>query len=185
MDKKICKICLKEKSLQDFRMVNEKYILNMCRQCENEKNKKYNKEHKELRNIISKRYYKKHKEIILKKNSKRKNDRKKIDSVYKLKEQIRRRIWGAFNSKGYKKNKNTEEILGCTLDYFYKYLLQTFKNNYGYDWDGIEDVDIDHIIPISIAQTEEEVYIYNRYNNMQLLKSKDNRRKHNKLDWKL
>lgn len=37
MNKKICKICLKEKSLQDFRMVNKKYILNICRQCENEK----------------------------------------------------------------------------------------------------------------------------------------------------
>lgn len=71
------------------------------------------------------------------------------------------------------------------MDYFYNYLLQTFENNYGYEWDGKEPIEIDHILPISKAQTENEVYIYNKYTNMQLLKAKDNRKKHNKIDWKL
>ena len=182
---KMCKVCGEKKKTEDFRALNEKCRLNICRKCENERNKKYNLEHKDGRKKISKRYYEKYKEIILKKNAKRKKNRKKEDCVYKLKEQIRRRIWGAFNSKGYKKNKHTEEILGCTLDYFYNYLLQTYKDNYGYEWDGIEPVHIDHINPICNAKTEEEVYIYNKFNNMQLLKAEHNLEKSSKTNWKI
>lgn len=182
---KMCKVCGEKKKIEEFRALNEKCRLNICRKCENERNKKYNLEHKDGRKKISKKYYEKHKEIILKKNAKRKKNRKKEDCVYKLKEQIRRRIWGAFNSRGYKKNKHTEEILGCTLDYFYNYLLQTYKDNYGYEWDGIEPVHIDHINPICNAKTEEEVYIYNKFNNMQLLKAEHNLEKSSKTNWKI
>ena len=45
--------------------------------------------------------------------------------------------------------------------------------------------DIDHIIPISSAKTEEEVYKLNHFSNFQPLCSKVNRDiKKNTIDWK-
>ena len=66
---------------------------------------------------------------------------------------------------------------------FINHLLETFKNNYGYKWDGIEKVHIDHIIPLATAKTKEEVIKLCYYTNLQLLKAKDNIEKGNKLNW--
>ena len=71
------------------------------------------------------------------------------------------------------------------LQELYIYLRETFKNNYGYDWNGIEKVHIDHIIPLSVAKTEKDVMKLCHYTNLQLLKAKDNLHKYNKLDWEL
>lgn len=84
-----------------------------------------------------------------------------------------------------RKSKKTEEILGCNIDYFIDYLLKTYENNYGYKWDGIEKVHIDHIVPLSIANNEKEVIKLCHYSNLQLLKAKDNMKKHDTLNFNL
>ncbi len=63
-------------------------------------------------------------------------------------------------------------------------MLKTFKDNYGYDWDGKEEVHIDHIIPISTAESEEDIVRLCHYSNLQLLKAEDNLEKSDKIDWK-
>ena len=90
-----------------------------------------------------------------------------------------------FKRKKYKKNNKSEKIIGCELEFFINYLLNTFKSNYGYDWNGIEKVSIDHIIPLSIAKNEEDVIKLCHYTNLQLLKTQDNLKKSNKLNWEL
>ena len=60
------------------------------------------------------------------------------------------------------------------FEYFYKHLLQTYKNNYGCEWDNIEKIHIDHVIPLAAAHTEEDVKKLCHYTNLQLLKEKDN-----------
>ena len=72
------------------------------------------------------------------------------------------------------KNKHTEQILGCSINEFIKHILRTYKDNYGYEWDGKELVHIDHIIPLATAHTEKEVLNLCHYTNLQLLKAKDN-----------
>ena len=64
-----------------------------------------------------------------------------------------------------------------------KYLLKTFKDRYGYEWDGKESVHIDHIMPLATAKTEEEVIKLCYYTNLQLLKAEDNWRKSDRLDF--
>ena len=66
-----------------------------------------------------------------------------------------------------------------------EHLLQTFKSNYGYEWDKKEPVHIDHITPLAIAKTEEDIIKLCHYTNLQLLKAKDNLQKNSKLDWRL
>ena len=58
-------------------------------------------------------------------------------------------------------------------------------NNYGYEWDGIEKIHIDHIIPLDTAKIENDIIRLNHYTNLQLLKPLDNWQKKNKLNWKL
>ena len=64
-----------------------------------------------------------------------------------------------------------------------KHLKTTFKNNYGYEWDEIEPVHIDHIIPLSTIKSENDLLRLNHYSNLQLLKAKDNLDKSDKTDW--
>lgn len=150
-----------------------------------ERNKKYREKNKEKLALKSKKYYIEHKEQIIKNNTLYKKNRIEKDYVYKMKCRIRHSIDLFFYRKGCIKSKHTEEIVGMPLNEFYQYLLKTYKNNYGIEWDGIEKVHIDHIIPLANANTEEEVMQLCRYSNLQLLKAKDNLQKGSKLDFKL
>ena len=171
----------------------------------------YRKENKEKLNIqrnilrkkniektryLSKKSYERNKEKILKhnkeyriKNKTKINqqvlNRKQNDYIFKLKCQTRNILLNSFKRNGKIKSERTEKILGCNLEFFVEYLLQTFKNNYGYEWDKVEPVHIDHIIPLKYANNEKEVFKYCNYRNLQLLKAEDNLHKGSKLDYTL
>lgn len=112
-----------------------------------------------------------------------KNNRLQSDELYKITEQVRNMIRWSFYRKGRKKESKTLDIIGCDYNTFYKYLLQTFKDNYGYEWDGKEPVHIDHIIPLATATTEQEIYDLCYYTNLQLLKAQDNLEKGDKIEY--
>lgn len=149
------------------------------------KNKIYREIHKDKDKENHKKYYENHKNKIIARTTEYGKQRRKQDKIYKFKCQARHLIGLSFTRKGYIKSKKTEEILGIDLLNFYNYLLRTFKNNYGYEWDGIESVHIDHIIPLSMAKTEKEVISLCHYTNLQLLKAKDNLQKQDKTDYKI
>lgn len=146
-----------------------------------EYNKKYYQNNKKriMQNVNE--YRKNNKEKLVKKQEEYNKKRINTDCIYKLKCNIRGMINRSFKRKEYQKNKHTEEIIDCSIDYFINYLLQTFKNNYGYEYDGLEEVHIDHIIPLKYAKTEEEVVKLCHYTNLQLLKAKDNLTKGSKI----
>lgn len=109
----------------------------------------------------------------------------KTDKDFALKVKLRKLICRSFRENNFNKNKKTLEIIGCNFEYFHNYLLQTFKNNYGYEYDGIEKVHIDHIIPLATAKTEQDIIRLCHYTNLQLLKEKDNLRKNDSLNYKI
>lgn len=180
------------------------------RESHKEYYKKYYQEHKEKikeqnkqRRLENYDYYiERERENFIKNHSKKlessrewkKRNREKIrqyeknkneDKLFHLKVQTRKMIRKSFDRKNYNKNSKTQEILGCSYEIFIEHLLQTYKNNYGQEWDCKESVHIDHIIPLSSASTEEEVLKLCYYTNLQLLKEKDNLEKGCKLDWQL
>lgn len=159
-------------------------------------NKIYYQENKKLYKKLHNSYVQKNKEKIKEYNKKWKKEnpekvkemirkdyiKRRNDPVLKLKDQTRNMINDCFKRKNYRKqNSKLESIVCCSIDELINHLLQTFKNNYGYEWDGRENVHIDHIIPLKNAKTRDEVIKLNHYTNLQLLKAKDNLKKGSKV----
>jgi len=76
---------------------------------------------------------------------------------------------------------STETILGCTIVEFRDYIVNKWEKwmtwgNYG-TYNGEYDFgwDLDHIVPISSAKTEEDLIKLSHYTNYQPLCSKINR----------
>jgi len=150
-----------------------------------EKTKQYQKEysdsHKNIKKEYDKLYFINNKDKIIQ----RMRNKYINDEIYRFKQQIRNTINSSFKRKGYTKRSRTFEIIGLEFSEFKKYLLETYKNNYGIEWDGQESVHIDHIIPLATANSEEEIVKLCHFTNLQLLKAKDNLSKNDSLDWKL
>lgn len=193
---------IKEKVIE-YRNNNREHLI--------EKQKEYNKKHKdkikqqhdeyynnnyEQLKEYRKQYYKEHKDDLLNKasnyyqNNKEikkeyQKNRRKTNKLYNFKLQIRNMINISFKRKRYYKKDTNKKIIGIEINEFVDYLLNTFKNNYGYEWNGIEKVHIDHIIPLSNANTKEEVMKLCNYKNLQLLKAKDNLQKGSKINYEI
>lgn len=124
-----------------------------------------------------KNWYQSNKRSVNERNQKRRN----TDTNFRLKENIRNLIKNSINYSGFKKTTKTIDILGCNNEEFRVYLESKFEpwmnwENYGV-YDGYESHgwDIDHIIPLSSAKTEEEIIKLNHYSNLQPLCSYKNR----------
>lgn len=211
MNIKICTKCGIEKDINNFRKDKRTKIglQSQCKECE----KEYRLKNREKQIIYMKQYYKNNKEILSNKNKiyrenhkeeKRKQNklyrethkkernikelkRKEKDNIYKLKCNIRGMIKNSFRRRGFKKKQKGEEIYGCSVNELIEHLIKTYENNYNekWDWKYLKNVHVDHIIPLASANTEEDVKKLCHYTNLQLLKSKDNLDKKDKLDWSL
>ena len=126
-------------------------------------------------------YGKNNRESINKRNRFINKNRRITDPLFKIKNNIRATISISIKYKGFSKNKNTNVIIGLEYEDFIKYLESKFESwmtwdNYGkYNGELNYGWDIDHIIPMSSAKTEDEIYKLNHYTNLQPLCSKTNR----------
>jgi hypothetical protein len=109
----------------------------------------------------------------------RRNRKKIIDPIFKLKQKLRGVISQSFIRRGYKKNSKTEEILGCDIVTFRYYFENLFVENMS--WENAGEWHIDHIIPLSSAKTIEDVYKLCHYTNLQPLWGIDNIKKGDKI----
>lgn len=111
-------------------------------------------------------------------------ERRKISNIFKLKEAVANLINVCFKRKGYVKSKRTEDILGCTIFKLREHLLSKCPEGVTIEDFGQFGYHIDHIVPISLAKTEDDVLRLNHYTNLQPLWWKDNILKSNKLEQK-
>ena len=139
-------------------------------------------DNKESIQQYKKEYYQINKNRLIKDNTKRREDRRKVDKLFDLKLTISSTIRTSIQ-KRHKKSKTTNEILKCSIEEFKKHIESQFLNwmswdNYGNACEVLTyncSWDLDHIIPVSWAQTEEELYMLNHWSNFQPLCSKVNR----------
>lgn len=157
-----CKECKKE--YDRLKWIRNKSRLTFERK---EYLKKYREEHKHVSTVYGREYHKKnkHKRRIYLKN------KKKNDPLFKLKHSIGSMILMCLKSIGGKKNRRTDTIVSCSTEELLNHLN---TNSYGFKY-GDENIDIDHIIPLVRAKTEEDVHRLNHYTNLQLLPSDYNR----------
>lgn len=185
METKTCNKCAIEKTLDGFEYRKDKNSYrNTCKECRNKiKKENYDKnkdeinakrrksyaEHRQEHNEKRRKSYAEHRQEY---NEKRKQ--KNTNPIYKLRNQIARTIDRSFERKGFKRNKSIEEILGCSVDEEVENLLFTYRSRYKKEWDGKVAVEIDHIIPLMMARTREEVQNLCSSGNLQLLTKEDN-----------
>lgn len=105
------------------------------------------------------------------------------DSVYLLKDRVRNLTTQAFRINGYSKKSRTHELLGCSWEFLKNYIEQRFKD--GMTWGNRSKWHIDHIIPLSSANSEKELYKLFHYTNLQPLWAIENLQKKNKINKQL
>jgi hypothetical protein len=157
----------------------ENYIKNIDR--EKTRSINYHRNNKEEVKLKKQKYYKQNKLKIINRNNQNIKLRKKIDPIFRLKVNIRTRLYNDFKKGGFNKNSKSYIILGCSFEKFKEHLESKFESwmtwdNYGlYNGELNHGWDIDHIIPSSTATNEEDVIRLNHYSNLQPLCSKVNR----------
>ena len=206
METKICNCCKIEKNISDFSN-NKRFEDNKnptCKECDKMRSLKYYYSNKELVELKRKEYiqtekYKIRRQGYLKENREEINrvkklyklnnrenilqkkkdyyQRKKNDPIFALTKRLRQ---GIYRSVRGVKLRSSLDILGCTEEKFKIHIENQFTDDMS--WDRLNEIHIDHIIPISSAETLEDVYRLNHYTNLQPLWAKDNLSKYNKID---
>ena len=198
MDTKICSKCKEEKEICEFGKDSTRKggLSYLCKKCLCEKSDKYRennkekivksldiyrKKNKEILKIKRKKYISENKEKIKDYGRYYSNKKRKESDLIRVSENIRRRINHIVTSKQVSKKNKTINIIGCSFEYLFTYLETQFVDGMNWENYGLYGWHIDHIIPLSSAQTEEEVHKLCHYTNLQPLWAKDNLRKHNKM----
>ena len=147
------------------------------------KYKEWNFENKEIKNQKNKEYNNNNKEKINIKRREREILKRKTNPLFKLKNTLRRRIFGSLKAKSWNKRNTTKDFLGCEFETVKIHLENQFV--YGMNWHnhGLFGWHIDHIIPLSSAKTEEELYKLCHYTNLQPLWAEDNLKKSDKINY--
>jgi hypothetical protein len=105
-----------------------------------------------------------------------------MDPFRKSKDAIRKLLLSAFKVRNIKKSKlcmRTEEIIGCSFEFFKKHIETQFQQ--GMSWDNHGDWHLDHKVPLGIATSVDELIKFNHWTNFQPLWAKENLEKKCKL----
>jgi hypothetical protein len=147
------------KKSKHFRLNNHERALREVREWKN-KNKNHINEY-------SKKYY---------------HNRKEHDILFIFNKRVRGVIISSFRRAcdgRYIKGNKTEEILGCNFFEFMSYIENQFKEGMSFDNHG--EWELDHKIPVSSANSEDEIIKLNHYTNFQPLWKLENRLKSDKI----
>lgn len=204
--KKVCSKCKNNKLLECFYPSKKEPCgyRSECIECKleygrlfenkSEYKKKYREATKDYTYEYNQKYYEENKEELKKQSvaynrkfSKQRYAREKEnrvnDEVCNLTYKIRSSINSALKRSNTKKNYSTQSILKCTFEQFTRHIESQFLP--WMNWEnsgkniGVYNTfwQLDHIIPVCNAKTEEEVYLLNHWSNFQPLCAKVNNEK--------
>lgn len=190
MISKFCTICKKNKNICEFsgskssrctncNIVYMKEYYEKNKKRISEQKKQYRKKNKDKISEQKQNYYINNKEKINEYKRRWEKNKRDTDIFFKLKQSVRHRINTIFSRTNMVKSKSSYELIGMDIVLLKKYLEEQFT--VGMSWDNYGDWHIDHIIPLSSAKTEKELYKLCHYTNLQPLWAKDNIKKSNKI----
>ena len=102
----------------------------------------------------------------------RRKKKRHNDPVFAMKKRVGCRIRRSLKSQGYAKQSTTQEILGIDYIGFKEHIERQFVD--GMSWENRNRWHIDHIIPLAVAKSEDDIIRLNHYTNMQPLWAEDN-----------
>jgi hypothetical protein len=150
---------------------NKDSILKKCQEYVNKNCEKTSKNQKEYRD--------KNKERLQKYINQYRKERRQTDVIFTLRENLGHRTRQIFKHFNTEKKDKTFDIVGCSPEFLKEHLETQFTD--GMSWDNRSEWHIDHIIPLSSAKTEDELYKLCHYKNLQPLWAEDNLKKSNKI----
>jgi hypothetical protein len=156
---------------------NKEEILSKQKEYRNKNKRVYSEEQKENKRL----YRELNKQKINEYHKQYNKEKRENDVLFKIKNLMRCRLYESFRQMNYTKKSKTHQILGCSFDEFKEHLESKFEpwmtwDNHGlYNGEPNYGWDIDHIIPLSSATSEDDVIRLNHYSNLQPLCSYINR----------
>jgi hypothetical protein len=107
------------------------------------------------------------------------NERRAFDSSFKMRMNLRHRVWSALQSVGASKSGNVFDLIGCTIGELRQHLETQFADGMTWDNYGRTGWHIDHIRPCAsfdLTDPEQQRQCFH-YTNLQPLWAADNIRK--------
>lgn len=165
-ESKVCSKCNIDRNIDDFaeRVDSKDNHRNICKEC-----------YSPIKSNINKLYKQKNKEEILRKDIIYRKNRMASDPLFRAKIDARNVIRKAISKGGWTKKARTYEILGCSYEEFKEHIESLFVD--GMSWENRDMWHIDHVIPLSFAENEEECLMLNNYINLRPLWIEDNQEK--------
>lgn len=120
-------------------------------------------------------WQKRNKELL----NKIRREKYKNDTLFRLSLNVRNRMNSFLKSNKFSKTKKTYEVIGCDVFFLKKYIENKFSE--GMSWSNRNEWHIDHIIPLSSAKSEDEIYKLCHYTNLQPLWRYENLKKGGKI----
>ena len=150
------------------------------REIINAKKRAYYAENREKITALKKASLKRHPDTPRNYDREYKKAKRAKDPVFKLKQDMRTITLQAYKRGGWDKSSRTFDLIGCSPESLQSHLVLSAIKRYGF-WMESEVYHIDHIIPLKMATTEEELVKLCHYTNLQLLYPQDNIQKGAKL----
>jgi hypothetical protein len=134
---------------------------------------KKNIKNRDVRRAYNKIYYSKNKRKLNQYRTKYLGQRYKTDVLFKVKSLLRGRLYDVCKRKNLIKPR-TMKLLGCDLKFFKLYIESQFKPGMTWNNHGKWGWHIDHIIPLDVAKTSDDMEQLCHYKNLQPLWWYDN-----------
>ncbi len=193
---KSCAKCGKEAELRLFCKDSSKKdgLSCHCFDCRQQKNIKYIAANSDKIKQYQANFYQTNKESVLEQTRKYKQDNKDLvrvrnrkylarrrqDPEFRLKMNLRSRVSGVLKKKCNIRGSLIVEYIGCSIPELKVHLESQFTEGMSWDNYGIGGWEVDHIQPISKANSREEFIQLSHYSNLRPLWSEDNRKKGSK-----
>lgn len=180
---KKCSLCSEWKSFTEYDKSSSSAggVFSQCKCCRISKSKNHYESNKDTIKTKALIYYKNNRVKANECRAKYQKEKSKTDPIFLLKRRCRSRIYDALRKKGWTKKRKFAEYLGCSEQEFKDHIESLFTE--GMTWEKLHngEIHIDHHFPLSLAETEEDVYRLCHYKNLKPMWAMDNIKKSNKL----
>jgi hypothetical protein len=176
MDKR-CNKCQTDKDVAEFYKDINKVdgLRTICKDCVYENNKKYYENNPDKVRERDKKWVSNNREYC----NLRSRERYKNNILERIKKNLRNRLVVAIKNRY--NDTSAVKDLGCSIEELKLHLESKFESGMSWDNWSRDGWHIDHIVPLSSTNNEEELKILCHYTNLQPLWAKDNLSKGSKI----